>query len=177
MGNALRHNAPDMVLINETLADGYYLSDYHGRILSADIAKDICKNVMRFYKKHGYEIDEINAGRQEEAKREMERQEAEARALMLEGRRKTKGHVYLFECGGRYKVGFSDNVERRAKQLDNRPFKLNIVAVSELLDNAYGIEQAIHEKLDKYKIHGEWYELTDDKVAQLEKIIKSISRR
>lgn len=176
MGNALRHDMPDIVLLGET-TDGYYMSDYRQRILSADAAKDICNNVMRFYKKHGCEIDRINADRQEASRREMERQEAEARALMLEGRRKTKGHVYLFECGGRYKVGFSDNVERRAKQLDNRPFKLNIVAVSELLDNAYGIEQAIHEKLDKYKIYGEWYELTDDKVAQLEKIIKSISRR
>lgn len=176
MGNALRHDMPDIVLLGET-TDGYYMSDYRQRILSADAAKDICKNVMRFYKKHGCEIDRINADRQEASRREMERQEAEARALMLDGRRKTKGHVYLFECGGRYKVGFSDNVERRAKQLDDRPFKLNIVAVSELLDNAYGIEQAIHEKLDKYKIYGEWYELTPDKVAQLENVIKRIGRR
>ena len=171
MGNALRHDMPDIVLLGET-TDGYYMSDYRQRILSADAAKDICKNVMRFYKKHGCEIDRINADRQEASRREMERQEAEARALMLDGRRKTKGHVYLFECGGRYKVGFSDNVERRAKQLDDRPFKLNIVAVSELLDNAYGIEQAIHEKLDKYKIYGEWYELTPDIVAKLENVIK-----
>ena len=176
MGNALRHDTPDIALLGET-ADGYYMSDHHGRILSADMAKDICKNVMRFYKKHGDEINDINADRQGAARREMERQEAEARALMREGRRKTKGYVYLFECGGRYKVGFSDNIERRAKQLDNRPFKLNIVAVSELLNNAYGVEQVIHEKLDKYKIYGEWYELTPDKVAQLEKIIKKIGRR
>lgn len=176
MGNSLRHNVPDIVLIGEA-ADGYYMSDYKGTILSADIAKDICRGVMRFYKKRGDYIDIINAERQEAAWREMERQEAEAKALMQDGRRKTRGYVYLFECGGRYKVGFSDNVERRAKQLDNRPFKLNIVAVSELLDNAYGIEQAIHEKLEKYKIYGEWYELTPDKVAQLENVIKRIGRR
>lgn len=176
MGNAIRHEVPDIVLIGKT-ADGYYMSDYKGIILSIDIVKDVCRGVIRFYKKHGDNIDQINAARQVEAMRELERQEAEAKALMQEGSRKTKGHIYLFECGGRYKVGFSDNVQRRAKQLDNRPFKLNIVAVSELLDNAYGIEQAIHEKLEKYKIYGEWYELTPDKVAQLENVIKRIGRR
>ena len=67
------------------------------------------------------------------------------------------GYVYLFECGGKYKSGVSRTVERRIKDLDNRPFKVNLIAkvYSEM---AYKVEQTIHNFLKRYKIEGEWYD-------------------
>ena len=67
------------------------------------------------------------------------------------------GYIYLFECGDKYKIGVSKNVERRIKDLDNRPFKVNLIA--KVHSNiAYKVEQTIHNLLKRYKIEGEWYD-------------------
>ena len=67
------------------------------------------------------------------------------------------GHVYIFKCADKYKIGFTKDVERRFLQLDTRPFKLSKVFVSEQCVNAYEIEQAIHIKFKEFNIEGEWY--------------------
>lgn len=67
------------------------------------------------------------------------------------------GYIYLFECGGKYKVGISRNVERRVKDLDKRPFKVNLIAKVHS-DIAYKVEQEVHNRLKRYKIEGEWYD-------------------
>lgn len=66
------------------------------------------------------------------------------------------GYVYLFECGGKYKIGVSNDVNRRIKDLDNRPFKVNLVC-KVYCEAAYKVEQKIHANLKKYKLDGEWY--------------------
>lgn len=93
------------------------------------------------------------------------------------------GYVYLFECGGRYKIGYSHNVEKRLKQLDTRPYQLNFIAKI-YSDIAYEVEQEIHKKLEPCKVANEWYEfkshITPDKFAELvkyvEKTIKEAKR-
>lgn len=89
------------------------------------------------------------------------------------------GYVYLFECGGRYKIGYSHNVEKRLNQLDTRPFQLNFIAKI-YSDIAFDVEQEIHKKLASFKVANEWYEfkshITPDKFAEVvwyvEKTIK-----
>ena len=75
------------------------------------------------------------------------------------------GCVYLFECGGKYKIGVSNNVNRRVKDLDNRPFKVNIVA-QVYSDIAYKVEQTIHTCLKKHNIKGEWYDFPTPPTAE-----------
>ena len=68
-----------------------------------------------------------------------------------------KGYIYLFKCADKYKVGYSKNVRRRLKELDKRPFPLEVI--SEIKnDNAFEIEQTIHILLREFKIQGEWYD-------------------
>lgn len=69
----------------------------------------------------------------------------------------TSGFIYLFECGGKYKIGVSKNVERRMKDLDNRPFKINLIS-KVYSERAFKVEQTIHKCLKSYQIEGEWYE-------------------
>lgn len=66
----------------------------------------------------------------------------------------------MLECGGKYKIGFSKDVERRMRQLDTRPFKLNLVAKSKYLSDAYYWEQGLHDAFSDSRIDGEWYEFS-----------------
>lgn len=84
-----------------------------------------------------------------------------------------RGYIYLFECGGKYKIGVSRNVERRIKDLDNRPFKVNLIAKVHS-DIAYKAEQTVHNLLKRYKIEGEWY---DFPIVPTKKWFESFVRR
>lgn len=67
------------------------------------------------------------------------------------------GYVYIFKCADKYKVGYSKHVEQRIKQLDTRPFKLELVFKC-YSERAYDIEQEVHSRLEAYKITNEWYD-------------------
>ena len=67
------------------------------------------------------------------------------------------GFVYLLECGGKYKIGFSNDVNRRIKQLDTRPFELKLVH-KVYSDIAFKVEQELHRMFSDCKVTGEWYE-------------------
>ena len=83
--------------------------------------------------------------------------------------------VYMLECGDRYKIGMSKDVERRIKELDKRPFEIRLVAKSELTENAYQIEQRIHQRAEPYRISGEWYEFSEPQAERLAEYINCIS--
>lgn len=90
-----------------------------------------------------------------------------------------KGFVYLFECGGRYKVGYSANADKRFKQLDTRPFKLNEIT-KVYSDCAYDIEQSLHGNLFKYRVEGtgEWYDFDFEITPEIfEKWVREIEGR
>lgn len=66
------------------------------------------------------------------------------------------GYIYLLECGGAYKIGYSKNVKQRMKSLDTRPFKLNLI-YKWYSDYARTIEGILHRRLSGYRLEGEWY--------------------
>lgn len=82
--------------------------------------------------------------------------------------RNKPGYVYIFKCEGKYKVGFSTDVEQRKQQLDTRPFKLSLI-YKKFFKNAYKVEQTIHAELCKqgYDIENEWYILDNDDLQWL----------
>jgi len=86
-------------------------------------------------------------------------------------------HVYLFECGRKYKIGVSVNVERRMKDLDQRPFPVTLVASSRMIRNAYQIEQSLHEQFDDQRLNGEWFELSDEQVAYITEYLNKLGDR
>lgn len=83
-------------------------------------------------------------------------------------------YIYLMECCGKYKVGCSDNVERRKQQLDKRPFEVVILEKSRLIDNPFEQEKRIHDLLSNYRIKGEWYELPDYAIEMVKDIIRNL---
>lgn len=80
----------------------------------------------------------------------------------------TKGkHLYFIRSGKWVKIGRSDNVERRLKDVRvNNPFGAFIV---ESVEDAGEREHEVHENW-KHRLHlGEWYELSDAEVAEIAK--------
>lgn len=159
--------------------DGIEMFDGQGFITSADDIVELCHGLIKYaltYKdnidiyneKHKYDVEnEIN-----EWKISCELQEKSYRERKI--REKKKGYVYLLECGGKFKVGFSNNVERRMRQLDTRPFKLNLVVKSEFLSDAYDREQELHEDFEGSRIEGEWYDFTKEELAYVIEVIKGM---
>ena len=86
--------------------------------------------------------------------------------------RDKSGYVYLMSCEDKYKIGYSQNVERRLKQLDTRPFPLKLV-IKVYSEIAYDIEQELHKSLQEYKLTGEWYS-SDILNIDMEALIKEI---
>lgn len=116
--------------------DGIKMTDWQGFTTCAEDIMELCNGLMKYAFKHKSEIDVYNQKRMIELEEELngcvETAKKENRTM-----RSKSGYVYLLECGGKYKIGFSKDVERRMQQLDTRPFKLNLVTKSKYLSDAY----------------------------------------
>lgn len=139
--------------------DGIEMTDCHGFTTCAEDIMELCNGLMAYAFKHKSEIDVYNQKRMIELEEELNgcvgTTKKESRTMRSKG-----GYVYLLECGGKYKIGFSKDVERRMRQLDTRPFKLNLVAKSKYLSDAYYWEQGLHDAFSDSRIDGEWYEFS-----------------
>lgn len=133
--------------------DGYYLTDGNGFMLDSDELLDIGKNLIKFAKLHdNQDIERYNNKRRDEFYNEIT-------SWTKTPKEKPKGYIYIMECGGKYKIGLSKDVERRKKELDNRPFAVNIVYKSPLIEDVYDKEKELHLIHRKQKVGGEWFEL------------------
>lgn len=64
--------------------------------------------------------------------------------------------VYFVECAGRIKIGFSNDVAARLRQLSTgAPGKLNLIAT---IEGPHRLERAIHRHLKAHRVKGEWFE-------------------
>lgn len=80
-------------------------------------------------------------------------------------KRSTHGFVYLMHFEGRYKVGWSGNLERRCAELSTKfPHKVELLA-SIYSDDAQQLETYIHHAFRQNRIKGEWFALPDEEVA------------
>jgi predicted GIY-YIG superfamily endonuclease len=153
--------------------DGIEMYDCRGFTTCAEDIMELCYGLMTYAFKHKSEIDIYNQKHMIEFEKE------------LNGCRKTadkesktesykNGYVYLLECGGKYKIGFSKDVERRIHQLDTRPFKLNLIVKSKFISDAYDREQELHEYFADKKVDREWYEFSDHEAQYAKEIIEEL---
>ena len=70
------------------------------------------------------------------------------------------GYVYLMACSsGYYKIGRSNNPEKRLKALTHSALGLKLVA-SKLVDDASVEEKSLHERFKDVRAGGEWFAIT-----------------
>lgn len=73
--------------------------------------------------------------------------------------------VYLLRCGEHYKIGMSDNVSKRVKQIQtNSPHEVKHIHTIPT-DNPSDLEQQLHTRFASKRVRGEWFALSDDDVS------------
>ena len=146
--------------------DGYYLTDGNGFMLNSDELLDIGANLIKFAKIHNNnEIEEYNQEKYQEIEDRMN-------DWLNTPKRKSKSSIYIMECGGKYKIGVSKNLETRKKQLDNRPYPVNIIYKSGLIEEPYNKEQELHSAFKEKRIGGEWFELTEQDIISIKNYLE-----
>jgi hypothetical protein len=84
-------------------------------------------------------------------------------------------YVYVMKCNEFYKIGFSNNIEKRIKTLMvGNPYELEIIFVFEHND-AKEIEFFLHSRYKKENIRGEWFALSLEQIQEIENICLSFS--
>lgn len=142
----------------------------NGEIQSSSEMMPLIQALEKFYTDYDDEyIDYLNYQNAKKAKSQYEQESVELERKKAERVKEShKGYVYIFKCADKYKIGFSNDVERRLKQLDTRPFKLEYI-YSKYFDNAWYIEQWLHNESDITvdKVEGEWYKISDEHLESL----------
>ena len=163
-------NLPFFIGIVKDEKEMYYLVDQYGIILSKEEVLEISNGLKNFAIKYGDKIEVFNQQRSEESQRKYEEF---LKSKENENFQKS-AYVYIFECGGKYKIGVSKDVQRRKKELDKRPYPCNIVYISSSTKYAYEVEQHIHLGLNHCRIDGEWFNISKETVEFLKEEIEIV---
>src|SRR5207237_9317414 len=81
------------------------------------------------------------------------------------------GYIYLVKAGdGYYKIGRSQNVEVRMKEIGLQlPFPFEVLHIIPAKD-MYGSERKLHEQYAPCHLNGEWFALTEEDVQAIRSI-------
>lgn len=76
-------------------------------------------------------------------------------------------YVYVIEALGRFKIGVTGDIQARIKTIQTTsPGELQLICYFET-DDAYELEKELHQKFEKKRIQGEWFELTTEDLNYL----------
>lgn len=91
----------------------------------------------------------------------------EKRTQETQGMHNRAGYIYLVAGGQYYKIGRSNDVDRRMTEISPKlPFELEVLFVLEVPD-MYQAEANLHHKFRDKRINGEWFALDADDVGWL----------
>lgn len=88
------------------------------------------------------------------------------------------GAVYIIKIGTAYKIGCSVNAELRIKamQLPQQPDVARIFRTP-LYTQCQELEKALHEKYAPQRRYGEWFELADSDLAEIDRFCEDWLKR
>jgi len=150
--------------------DGYFLMDPTGDIATLDEITDLSEKLLDFATTFEKDIL-IHNLKNDAALRKRFRYGYQPTEKEPPGKRR----VYLMECDGHYKVGVSADPHERARQLDRRPYPVEIVAQSDMVHCAFKAEREIHSRLDEFRIDGEWFRIPRELVDGVASRIRDIN--
>jgi hypothetical protein len=77
----------------------------------------------------------------------------------------SKAYVYLLRCGEYFKIGRTNNLDRRMDQLSIQlPHKPQIIHAIHTNVPAY-TERFFHEKFGEFRLNGEWFQLSQEAIG------------
>lgn len=156
---------PKWLIFYNPKEDTYSIQDRSGYIPSPKELIDFANCLLEFAKDTNNGIEEHNEMVRKE--NELLYQKFISNSNIRINKYKSR-YLYLFECQNKYKIGITDNIERRIKQLDTRPFKLNLIGqTNKLIKDAYKWEQYLHNEYKDQNIEGEWFSLTENQIQDI----------
>ena len=83
-----------------------------------------------------------------------------------------RGYIYLLKCGGFYKIGITQNLEKRLKSyyVTENPFKIEII-FQKIIDNPEEAEKELSNKFQNKRFRGEWFKLNKEDVQWIKQNI------
>lgn len=129
----------DKRILNGTMAyvfkeyeDGISMSDWQGIETNANDLLELAYGLIRYAVNCKDDIEIYNEKRRLDIEQEMNgyRKSCEESDAREREQRKSEwktGYVYMLECGGKYKIGFSKDVKKRMRQLDTGRLSLNLL--------------------------------------------------
>lgn len=95
---------------------------------------------------------------------------SESNAEVIQGRLGWEQLYVIEHPHGFYKVGISNDPERRLKSLQTAsPYELELVATVDT-ENSNGLESLLHDRFAKYHYRDEWFELPDKQVSEFKEM-------
>ena len=89
---------------------------------------------------------------------------------MINEMKANEGYIYLIKAASeppRYKIGRTKNYHKRFRRLKECcPFPLRLIKVRKVKDMVLE-EKILHEKMDKYRVWGEWFILPPEQVLSI----------
>ena len=73
--------------------------------------------------------------------------------------------IYILRGGDYVKVGIANDMEQRLKKLQTgNPFKLEILFITDLINNAFDLELFILNKYKEKAMYGEWFKFSKEDI-------------
>lgn len=88
----------------------------------------------------------------------------------LKVKKKNPGYIYIISDGENFKVGVSNNPEKRLKTMQTGNSKTLTLEFTDYKNEPYKVEKFVHQRLDEYRGSGEWFtgcSIRDIRVAML----------
>lgn len=80
--------------------------------------------------------------------------------------------VYLLKCGDRYKIGIANDIERRIKELNERPYPVELLYYTRPIKNAHELESKLYQKYENKRLGGEWFNLDSDDILFISQLFE-----